>query len=511
MKITFTKTDFAENGGKLFLSYLDNIFKWESNTENKSLFSNFGTPITTKIKKGLSPNNKDKVKMEKIKSFNTKIDSIRNLKLLAEQIVGKILSDSGVTLERKSLEAAKKKIQKKLISKDSARRNFDVEIEFDSETGRCNFIPEKVPELKPKLDQSMEFDVESKQEVKTKSEFEAADEKSDDSQDDDSDKTNVEMEPEKIKETKNAVVYGNPEDVPMIIKKVPEVKPKLELDQSMEVDVEPKQEIAAESDAADGNNSDDSQADDSDKIDVEMKPVELDNSSKPESRKRSDSDSKQEDFEKKLDGSQADDSRTKTDAEMKLEIMKPNIKDENVTTTDESSPYSPSKLSEDLRNEIDQKSINSDFDEQLRREVSWTRFLDGVESVPSSPSSHLRTKSSDSEDERPKTSEAVDTKNEASPTLQLTTQHESEMEGTEKFELDSAEKTTEMKTSEHLSTGPDLFLPEDASLVAYATSELPGVTVEESCSQESDRERSSNTPFLNEITEILSAPAQVNE
>ena len=106
MKIKITKTDFSENGGKLFLSYLENISSWESNKENRSLLS---------VKGRTSPKMKPKVGQKHTKTiqlFNSKIDAMRNLKLLTEQIVAKILSDSGISLNSRSLEAAKKKIQK---------------------------------------------------------------------------------------------------------------------------------------------------------------------------------------------------------------------------------------------------------------------------------------------------------------------------------------------------------------------------------------------------------------
>ena len=142
MKIKITKTDFFENGGKLYLSYLENISSWESNNEGPSLFRKNGTPSPKmKLKKSGQRNAKT------IKLFNSKYDTMRNLKLLTDQIVAKILSDSGISLDGKSLEAAKKKIQKQFISIDSVKQNFDVEIEFDSETGHCTLLLEKGSEI----------------------------------------------------------------------------------------------------------------------------------------------------------------------------------------------------------------------------------------------------------------------------------------------------------------------------------------------------------------------------
>ena len=37
MKIKFTKNDFTENGGKLFLNYLDILNQWESDSVGKTL------------------------------------------------------------------------------------------------------------------------------------------------------------------------------------------------------------------------------------------------------------------------------------------------------------------------------------------------------------------------------------------------------------------------------------------------------------------------------------------
>ena len=56
MKIKITKTDLVEEGGKLFLKYLEDISKWECNKENLSLFDSRGylkrkSPTKSKKKK----------------------------------------------------------------------------------------------------------------------------------------------------------------------------------------------------------------------------------------------------------------------------------------------------------------------------------------------------------------------------------------------------------------------------------------------------------------------------
>ena len=37
MKIKFTKNDFTENGGKLFMTYLDILNQWESDSVGKTM------------------------------------------------------------------------------------------------------------------------------------------------------------------------------------------------------------------------------------------------------------------------------------------------------------------------------------------------------------------------------------------------------------------------------------------------------------------------------------------
>ena len=42
MKIKITKNDFTENGGKLFVNYLDILNQWESDSVGKTLNINWG-------------------------------------------------------------------------------------------------------------------------------------------------------------------------------------------------------------------------------------------------------------------------------------------------------------------------------------------------------------------------------------------------------------------------------------------------------------------------------------
>ena len=65
MKIKFTKNDFTENGGKLFLTYLDILNQWESDSVGKTL------------------------------KFNPSRRIIRIIYTLAEKIAKKLLIDHG--------------------------------------------------------------------------------------------------------------------------------------------------------------------------------------------------------------------------------------------------------------------------------------------------------------------------------------------------------------------------------------------------------------------------------
>ena len=513
MKITFTKTDFAENGGKLFLSYLENIFKWESNTKNKSLFMTGGTPISMKLKG--TPKNKDKDKMEKIKSFNAKIDTIRNLKLLTEQIVGKILSDSGVTLEGNSLQAAKKKIQSKFISKDSVEDNFEVDIEFDCDTGRCNFIPKKVPEVKPKLemDQSMELDVESKHEVTKKIDSESKDKEnkkqSTASKADDSDEIDVEMEPEKIEKTTNAADGNTADgDIPMISKKVSDEKPKLELDQSMEFDFEPNHEPTKkpELEAAEEKKPADSKGDVSDETNVGMDSEEIEESKKPVDGDSTDTDVMIKDQSSAYSPSHLSE-ELRNEASTKHPELKKETKssEDGKTKVEESSPNSVLS-SENTHTQLFNTSFNREENSSLLEEsrASWKSFLNDAESVPRS--SQLHAKFTDRDDGQ-------------------TTHFESEMEGTTEslkedsndsrtetagnIKTDSLEKaqlSSDSETSEQTLNKVDVFLPEDVSLAT--------VEVQRSLSQDANKKENlcaEDGPILGESMGISSAPAQINE
>ena len=425
MKIKITKTDFSENGGKLFLSYLENISNWESNNENPSLLSKQGR-TSPKMKPGRK---NDKV----IKLFNSKIDAMRNLKLLAEQIVAKILSDSGIILNGRPLEAAKKKIQKTFISTDSAKRNFDVEIEFDSETGHCtlehkDLSSKNAGEEKPKLelDQSMEFDA----------------------------------DPESAEATNGSESMDKGEMKPEILQATMAGQSELTDTQGEKISNDPKTEAKGNLVTPDASKSEE---------DVEMKPESL--------------------------------------PERKSEDEKP--KDIDVPMMGQSSPYSPSKLSDCLRNEDVQKSPDSDLKEEIRylskisdeSKVSWTSFLDGAESVPSSPSMPL-------EDNHQKSSGENDPKNEESDAVKQEIPLQPKIEGiaeTSKEDSVEAKIETEEKggpdSSEQSSKKHDVFLPEDVSLTDGAKLGSDGQMAT----------NQDNEMFLDEATGMLSAPAQINE
>ena len=103
MKIKFTKNDFTENGGKLFLNYLDILNQWESDSVGKTLST------------------------------------------LAEKIAKKILiehgfNDSEWSQQKHTLQSAGKQIRKLFISKRSAKKNFEIDIEFDTDTGDIKII-----------------------------------------------------------------------------------------------------------------------------------------------------------------------------------------------------------------------------------------------------------------------------------------------------------------------------------------------------------------------------------
>ena len=103
MKIKFTKNDFTENGGKLFLNYLDILNQWESDSIGKTLST------------------------------------------LAEKIAKKLLIDHGFndsewSQQKHTLQSAGKQIRKLFISKRSAKKNFEIDIEFDTDTGDIKII-----------------------------------------------------------------------------------------------------------------------------------------------------------------------------------------------------------------------------------------------------------------------------------------------------------------------------------------------------------------------------------
>ena len=420
MKIKITKTDFSENGGKLFLSYLENISSWESNKENRSLLS---------IKGRTSPKMKPKVGQKHTKTiqlFNSKIDAMRNLKLLTEQIVAKILSDSGISLNSRSLEAAKKKIQKTFISADSVKQNFDVEIEFDSETGHCTL-----------------------------------------------------------------------EHKGLNSKHAAEEKPKLELDQSMEFDADPGHSETACTGSGSMENG-------------EMKTEILEATKTGQSESidtQGEKSSNDSNTEVKCNFVTSDAQKIEEDVEMKPESNSEDGKtnDLDVPMMGQSSPYSPSKLSDCLKKEDVQQLPDSDLKDEIKyltkisdqSKVSWTSFLNGVESLPSSPAKP-------SEDKHQKTSEENDTSEESDalkPTTQLQSNVErtaeppeeasveAEIETKEKMATDSIEKSSGSDSSEHATNSHHVFLPEDLQMLPTK-----------------NNERQMN---LDEVTGILSA--QINE
>ena len=103
MKIKITKNDFAENGGKLFLSYLDILNQWESEGVGKTL-----PTLTEKIAKKL--------------------------------LIDHGFNDSGWSQQKHTLQSAGRQIRKLFISKKSAKKNFDIDIEFDTVTGDIKII-----------------------------------------------------------------------------------------------------------------------------------------------------------------------------------------------------------------------------------------------------------------------------------------------------------------------------------------------------------------------------------
>ena len=422
MKIKITKTDFSENGGKLFLSYLENISSWESNKENRPLLSKKGR---------ISPKMKPKVGQKHTKTiqlFNSKIDAMRNLKLLTEQIVAKILSDSGISLNSRSLEAAKKKIQKTFISADSVKQNFDVEIEFDSETGHCTL-----------------------------------------------------------------------EHKSLNSKHAAEEKPKLELDQSMEFDADPGHSETTRSTGSESMENGE----------VKTEILEATKTGQSESTDtQGEKSSNDSNTESKCNFVTSDAPKIEEDVEMKPESNSEDgkINDLEVPMMGQSSPYSPSKLSDCLKKEDVQQLPDSDLKDEIKyltkisdeSKVSWTSFLNGVESLPSSPAKP-------SEDKHQKTSEENDTKSEESDALKPTTQLQSNVERTaeppeeasveaeietkEKMATDSIEKSSGSDSSEHATHKHDVFLPEDLQMLPTKNNE--------------------GQMNLDEVTGILSA--QINE
>ena len=107
MKIKITKRDFVEYGGKLFLDYLDILTQWESKSVEKTL------------------------------------------NLLAEKIAKQFLIDQGFnennwSEEKHTLHTAGRQIREMFISKASAIKNFEIDIEFDTDTGEIKIV-EPIP------------------------------------------------------------------------------------------------------------------------------------------------------------------------------------------------------------------------------------------------------------------------------------------------------------------------------------------------------------------------------
>ena len=107
MRIKITKRDFVEYGGKLFVDYLDILARWESKSVEKTL------------------------------------------NLLAEKIAKQFLIDHGFNKnnwpqEKHTLETAGRQIRDMFILKTSTTKNFDIDIEFDTDTGEIK-ISEQTP------------------------------------------------------------------------------------------------------------------------------------------------------------------------------------------------------------------------------------------------------------------------------------------------------------------------------------------------------------------------------
>ena len=108
MKVKITRKDFAENGGKLFLSYLDILNRWYSEQIGKTL-----NIFTEKIAKQL--------------------------------LIDHGFNDGNWSQEKHTLQSAGHQIRKLFITKKSALENFDIDIEFDTDTGEIQIV-EKKPE-----------------------------------------------------------------------------------------------------------------------------------------------------------------------------------------------------------------------------------------------------------------------------------------------------------------------------------------------------------------------------
>ena len=77
--------------------------------------------------------------------FNPSRRIIRIIYTLAEKIAKKLLIDHGFndsewSQQKHTLQSAGKQIRKLFISKQSAKKNFEIDIEFDTDTGDIKII-----------------------------------------------------------------------------------------------------------------------------------------------------------------------------------------------------------------------------------------------------------------------------------------------------------------------------------------------------------------------------------
>ena len=108
MKVKISRKDFVENGGKLFLSYMNILNRWYSEQIGKTL-----NMFTEKIAKQL--------------------------------LIDHGFNDGNWSQEKHTLQSAGHQIRKLFITKKSALENFDIEIEFDTDTGDIKIV-ERTPE-----------------------------------------------------------------------------------------------------------------------------------------------------------------------------------------------------------------------------------------------------------------------------------------------------------------------------------------------------------------------------